>query len=122
MKYLLLIVLFPIIALADKPQVQESISPITKHDDDKVQFTLTSQAVEHVILKLEDLIEKRDAAAKTITDLQAQVVKLDQMIAQARAVGVKTQDELDAEKQALWEAQEAIKAAKVKESAASVGK
>lgn len=121
MKKILIALLLPISAIAQNqpaPSIQESMTPVTKYDAQSVAFTISSQSVQPVIMKLDRLIEQRDMAQQQVTQLQAQLVKLNKMIDDARAAGVKTLDEVEAEEKAAYDAAEAIKAAKVLESAA----
>ena len=125
MKKILIALLLPMSAIAQSqpaPSIQESMTPVTKHDAQSIAFTISSQSVQPVIMKLDRLIEQRDMTQQQVTQLQAQLVKLNKMIDDARAAGVKTLDEVEAEEKAAYDAQEAIKAAKVLESAASVKK
>lgn len=110
MKRMIVSLFIPVIGLA---QVQESISPIVKHDENKIQFTLTSQNIQQVVMSLDDMLNKKKEIENNIAGLQAALTKINKMITDSRALGVKTDEEIEAEKKAVYDAMEAERAAKV---------
>lgn len=96
MKRMIVSLFIPVIGLA---QVQESISPIVKHDENKIQFTLTSQNIQQVVMSLDDMINKKKEIENNIAGLQSALTKMNKMITDSRALGVKTDEEIEAEKE-----------------------
>ena len=119
MKKLLLTLLIPTILFAE-PQIQETISPMVKSSEGVVQFTITTEAVQNVVMSLDDLLNKKKQLEQTIFQAQEQINKVNAMISEAKGLGVKTGKEIHDAQAAIDAAKEAEKAAQDEAFAAEV--